>query len=232
MWSTSYLLLMILSLAGMFSFLYAFICSSPSLNLLDQVRASTIITRSSLPMLDDGICTSATWNRNGITAAGGNGKGSALNQLNYPYGLYVDDDAAVYVVDSLNYRVLMKIIFFNRKLTKVFECFTPGVSRGRVVVGNNEEGNHNNQLSYATKVVVDRTGTMFICDSDNKRVMRWFQNGNHGQTIIANISFIGLAMDNKGSLYVSDNEKYRVTKYPGDQIVAGGNGAGSELNQF
>ncbi|CAM4813132.1 unnamed protein product [Rotaria magnacalcarata] len=75
-------------------------------SLADQVRASTIITRSSLPMLDDGICTSATWNRNGITAAGGNGKGSALNQLNYPYGLYVDDDAAVYVVDSLNYRVV------------------------------------------------------------------------------------------------------------------------------
>ncbi|CAF3762903.1 unnamed protein product [Rotaria sp. Silwood1] len=189
------------------------ILSAQRLN--NQVGASTITTRLSLPMLDDGICASATWNRNGITVAGGNGKGPALNQLNYPYGLFVDDDAAVYVVDSLNYRIVK---------------WMPGVSSDRVVAGGNGEGNRNNQLSYATKVVVDRTGTMFICDSDNKRVQRWLKNDNHGQTIIANISCIGLAMDNKGSLYVSDNEKYCVTT--GEQVVAGGNGQGSAFNQF
>jgi len=168
-------------------------------------------------MPDDGICASATWNRNGITVAGGNGMGSALNQLHYPYGLFVDDDAAVYVVDSLNYRIVK---------------WTPGVSIGRLVAGGNGEGDRNNQLSYATEVVVDRAGTMFICDSDNKRVQRWFKNDNHGGTIIANISCIGLAMDSKGSLYVSDNDKCRVMKLPGEQVVAGGNGQGTALNQF
>ena len=55
---------------------------------------------------DDGICASATWNRNGVTVAGGNGQGPALNQLDEPLGLFVDDDGAVYVVDTLNFRVI------------------------------------------------------------------------------------------------------------------------------
>ncbi|CAF2135003.1 unnamed protein product, partial [Rotaria magnacalcarata] len=49
---------------------------------------------------------------------------------------------------------------------------------------------------------------MFICDRGNLRVQRWFQNDNQGQTIIANISLSG------------------------NEIVAGGNEAGSALNQI
>ncbi|CAF1256405.1 unnamed protein product [Adineta steineri] len=187
-------------------------------SLSGQVRAATGTARPPLPpMPNDGICASATWNRNGITVAGGNGVGSALNQLHYPYGLFVNDDDTIYIVDSLNYRVVK---------------WEAGVSSGRLVAGGNEEGNRNNQLSYMTKVVVDKTGTIFICDADNKRVQRWSKNDNYGQTVIANISCIGLALDNKGSLYVSDNEKYRVIKLPDEQVVAGGNGEGSALNQF
>ncbi|CAF1347191.1 unnamed protein product [Adineta steineri] len=126
-------------------------------SLSGQVRAATGTARPPLPpMPNDGICASATWDRNGITVAGGNGVGSALNQLHYPYGLFVDDDATIFVVDSLNYRVVK---------------WEAGVSSG-------------------------------------------------------------LALDNKGSLYVSDNEKYRVIKLPDAQVVAGGNGEGSALNQF
>ena len=55
---------------------------------------------------DDGICASATWNRNGVTVAGGNGQGSALNQLDGPNGLYVDEYAAVYVAEYWNPRLV------------------------------------------------------------------------------------------------------------------------------
>ncbi|CAF4109719.1 unnamed protein product [Rotaria magnacalcarata] len=72
---------------------------------------------------------------------------------------------------------------------------------------------------------------MFICDHNNKRVQRWLKNDTHGQTIIANISCWGLAMDKEGSLHVSDNE-HRVTKWPSSQIVAGGHGQGPALNQL
>ncbi|CAF4123577.1 unnamed protein product, partial [Rotaria sp. Silwood1] len=43
---------------------------------------------------NDSICANATWNKTGITVAGGNGYGSKLNQLDHPYGLAVDDDSA------------------------------------------------------------------------------------------------------------------------------------------
>ena len=42
--------------------------------------------------------------RNGITVAGGNGRGDAPNQLNIPNGAFVDDKGNVWVTDPQNYR--------------------------------------------------------------------------------------------------------------------------------
>ncbi|CAF4499771.1 unnamed protein product [Rotaria socialis] len=55
---------------------------------------------------DDGICENAIWNINGATVAGGNGVGSALNQLSHPEGLFMDGDAAIYIADTWNDRVV------------------------------------------------------------------------------------------------------------------------------
>ncbi|CAF4691309.1 unnamed protein product, partial [Rotaria magnacalcarata] len=41
----------------------------------------------------------------GILVAGGNGAGSASNKLNYPWGVYVDVNGTIYVVDRNNHRV-------------------------------------------------------------------------------------------------------------------------------
>ncbi|CAF2818268.1 unnamed protein product [Rotaria sp. Silwood2] len=166
---------------------------------------------------DDGICESATWNVTGVTVAGGNGAGSELNELNGPLGLFVDDDAAVYVADTWNDRIVK---------------WVPGASIGSVVAGGNGEGNQNNQLDHVAKVVVAKNGTMFICDRGNSRVQRWFKNDEHGQTIIANISCLGLAMDNEGSLYVCDGERQHVIKWHSNDIVAGKNGERPEINQL
>ncbi|CAF3806178.1 unnamed protein product [Rotaria magnacalcarata] len=162
----------------------------------------------------DDICANATWHQNGIIVAGGNGDGSALNQLNGPEELFVDDNSAIYTIDQ------------------IIECFTPTVSSDRVVAGGNEAGSQDSQLNYVTEVLVDKNGTMFICDYDNQRVQQWFKNDNHGQTIIANIACFGLAMDNKGSLYISDYVKHQLTKWPDGQVVAGGNQEGSAINQL
>ncbi|CAF3612396.1 unnamed protein product [Rotaria socialis] len=165
---------------------------------------------------------------------GGNGDGSGLNQFSWPYGLFADADASVSVADYYNDRVVK---------------WGSGASTGEVAAGGNGKGNQTNQLNGAasitydtknttrflnfalTKVVINKNGTMFICDHNNKRVQRWFKNDTHGQTIIANISCWGLAMGDEGSLYVSDNE-HRVTKWPSGQTVAGGHGQGPALNQL
>jgi sugar lactone lactonase YvrE len=106
----------------------------------------------------------------------------------------------------------------------------PGGSSGTVVAGGNGLGNHNDQLDQAASVVVDKNGTVFVCDFDNERVQRWFKTDNHGQTIIANSVCLGLAIDSEESVYVTGVNS--VTKWPSNQIVAGGNGEGNALNQL
>jgi sugar lactone lactonase YvrE len=129
----------------------------------------------------------------------------------------VDDDAAIYVTDIDNDRVVK---------------WTSGGSNGQVMAGGHGRGNRDDQLNVVISVVVDKNGTLFICDRDNKRVLRWGKNESHGETIITDITCYGLAMDNEGSLYVSDDAKSLVMKWPSGQIVAGGNGKGEALNQL
>ncbi|CAF4379342.1 unnamed protein product [Rotaria sp. Silwood2] len=179
-----------------------------------------IITASPSSRSGDGICATTTWNFKGVTVAGGHGAGSAENQLYHPAGLFVGDDGTVY--NTLT----------TKTDTMFFERFTPGVSSGRVVAGRGKAGSHSDLLNFVTSIVVDKNGTMFICDRGNRRVQRWFNNDHHRQTIIANISCWGLAMDRNEFLYVSHYDKGLVTKWPGTEIVAGGNGYGSAFNQF
>ena len=103
------------------------------------------------------ICRNAKWNRHGVTVAGGKGQGSALDQLAYPEGLFVDDDGSVFVADRDNHRVVK---------------YVRDASRGKLVAGGNKAGNSSSQLNTLTKVVVDKYGTMFICDRNNRRGQR------------------------------------------------------------
>ncbi|CAF2774909.1 unnamed protein product [Rotaria sp. Silwood2] len=169
------------------------------------------------PIPHDGICANATWKKNGTIVVGGNGQGSALNQLNNPSGLFMDDDYAIYIMDGMNDRVVK---------------WRPGDSSGQVVAGGNGPGNRTDQLDDASSIVVDKNGTMFICDSRNARVLRWIKGENQAQTIVDNILCWGLAMDYEGFLYVTDAHENGIKKWPGDQIVAGGNGEGAALNQL
>ncbi|CAF3159499.1 unnamed protein product [Rotaria socialis] len=73
--------------------------------------STTIVSPPVVP--DDGICANATWDPNGVTVAGGNGEGSELNQLRYPWGFFVDDDAAVYVADTWNFRVIVWALTYS-----------------------------------------------------------------------------------------------------------------------
>ncbi|CAF2808597.1 unnamed protein product [Rotaria sp. Silwood2] len=52
------------------------------------------------------IHPNVTWSKNGVTVAGGNGRGNESNQLGGPRGLYVDDDQTVYVAAFFNNRIV------------------------------------------------------------------------------------------------------------------------------
>jgi sugar lactone lactonase YvrE len=107
-----------------------------------------------------------------------------------------------------------------------------------VFAGGPEPGNQLNQLNYPTDVLIDKdTNSLIISDQGNKRVVRWpLDNGTQGEVLVDNINCYGLAMDNQGRLYVSDDEKHQVRRFPRDDkkgiVVAGGTVAGADLNQL
>jgi sugar lactone lactonase YvrE len=169
------------------------------------------------------IHPNAKWQQNGLTVAGGNGKGNKINQLSDPLGLYVDDNQTVYVADLSNHRIVE---------------WKSGATSGQVVAGGNGGGSGANQLSIPRDVIVDNErDSVMICDYLNKRVVRWpRRNGTRGETIILNISCVSLTMDDNGSLYVTDDGKHEVRRYRRGEsqgtVVAGGNGSGTRLDQL
>ncbi len=180
-----------------------------------------IIVPLRAPAID--IHPNARWQQNGLTVAGGNGKGNRNNQLSYPWGLYIDDDQTIYIADQLNHRIIE---------------WKWNATSGQVVAGGNEKGNETHQLSYPRDVIVDKErDNLIICDWGNRRVVRWpRRNGTSGETIISNINCSGLTMDENGSLYVIDNGKHEVRRYRRGEsqgtVVAGGKGYGNRLDQL
>ncbi|CAF1523596.1 unnamed protein product, partial [Rotaria sp. Silwood1] len=169
------------------------------------------------------IHPNAKWAQNGITVAGGNGKGSETNQLYYPRSLYVYDDQTIYIADYNNHRIVE---------------WKSDATNGKVVAGGNGEGNGAHQLNNPIDVIIDKeSDSLIISDRVNNRVVQWpRRNGTRGETIISKISCFGLTMDENGSLYVVDDAKHEVRRYKiGDTqgtAVAGGNRKGNRLDQL
>ncbi|CAF3399457.1 unnamed protein product [Rotaria socialis] len=170
------------------------------------------------------IPANANWVQNGVTVAGGHGQGSATDQLSSPWDLFVDDDQTVVIADQGNHRIIQ---------------WKMGDTNGQVVAGGKGAGSRLDQLNHPTDVLIDKeTDSLIICDHGNQRVVRWSRRSGttQGDILLEYISCVGLAMDDQRYLYVSDDDKYEVTRYQlGDKtgtLVAGGNGTGAGLNQL
>ena len=169
--------------------------------------------------------SNARWSHNGVTVAGGNGDDNAVNQLDLPFGLDIDDDnQSIVIADHWNDRIVEWKI---------------GASNGKVIAGGQGHGNRLDQLNGPTDVLIDKeTNSLFIADRGNRRVVRWSrsQEMTQGEVMVDNIGCWGLAIDHQRYLYVSDIEKHEVRRYTiGNKngiIVAVGNGKGNQLNQL
>ncbi|CAF1549814.1 unnamed protein product, partial [Rotaria sordida] len=107
--------------------------------------------------------------KDGTIVAGGNGKGAALNQLNFPTYIFVDQQQTVYVSDRDNHRVIK---------------WNKGAKEGIVVAGGQGQGNALTQLYHPNGLFVDTLGTIYVADSVNDRVMRWPQGAKQGSVIV------------------------------------------------
>ncbi|CAF1092580.1 unnamed protein product [Adineta steineri] len=157
------------------------------------------------------------------TVAGGNRQGDELNQLSSPWGICIDNNKSVYIVDWENDRIVKWPLNSNT---------------GQIIAGGNGNGKQNNQLNCPTDVIFDKENNSFIvADCWNNRVIRYFDNNQtNQQIIISNIDCWGLTIDRNGLIYVSDYVKNEVRRWKeGDEegeLVAGGNGLGNHLNQL
>ncbi|CAF5221801.1 unnamed protein product, partial [Rotaria magnacalcarata] len=142
------------------------------------------------------ISANAKWSQNGVTIVGGNGNGGATNQLNYPQGLFVDDDQTVVIADYWNHRII--------------QWKNGDTTNEQVVAGGNGQGNGLNQLNRPTDVLIDNeTNSLIICDRENQRVVRWSRRSGttQGEVLLDNIYCWGLAMDEQKYLYASATGK-------------------------
>ena len=123
------------------------------------------------------------WNSTGITVAGISGSpGSADNQLNLPYDIFLDYANNLYIADRNNHRI-QKFLF--------------GSSIGQTVAGNVTAGSSSDKLSYPGRVLIDSNENLYITDTGNSRIQFWRKGANFGTTIA------GTGKKSKSRLYSS-----------------------------
>ena len=134
-----------------------------------------------------------------------------------------DDDQAVYVADYWNNRIMK---------------WDMDASKGEIVVNGSLQTNQIGQINCPRDVLIDKkTDSLIISDLGNRQVVQCFRrNGMKPKVILSDVDGWGLAMDAFGYLYVSDYNRHEVRRWKlGEKksvVVAGGNGAGSRLDQL
>ncbi|CAF3337275.1 unnamed protein product [Rotaria socialis] len=178
-----------------------------SMKLADPIICpplTTTPTTSPPSNATDGLCTTATWQSEGQTVAGGNGHGVALNQLAHPTGIFIDpnDNDALLIADSSNNRIMK---------------WDRNASNGQIILGDMKAGNGSDQLWYPQYLTTDEQSTVFVIDSNNHRVQRLAKGAKNAETIISNINARGIALDEEDQqnlyLTVMNNQGEQVVKY-------------------
>ncbi|CAF1418384.1 unnamed protein product [Adineta ricciae] len=170
------------------------------------------------------IAYNSKWKYTALLIAGGKNYKSTTNELYCPRGLCMSrDNQAIVIADTLNHRIML----INRRTKSL-----------QILVDKNRNGYRYDSLSEPSNVICDtESKQLIISDYKNRRVLRWSpRNSAELQIIKDNIECRGLAMDNEGSLYISDTKRHEVRRYHNSDregtVVAGGNGQGSDLNQL
>ena len=157
------------------------------------------------------------WNVTGTTVADTGSPGNASNELNSPYGIYLDSNNNLYIADYFNSRV-MKYLF--------------GASNGTVIAGiTGLLGNGLNQLNYPTLLYVDSSENLYVSDTYNYRVMRW-TNGASSGSIVAGDGTSGFALNQLSvpyGVWVDSNSNVLVAEYLNHRVTKWALGASSGI---
>lgn len=187
--------------------------------------------------------------------AGGNGQGSAMNQLNCPTDVIIDKGTdSLIICDSDNNRVMRwsrrqgttsgEVLIDNirchgitmddqRNLyvtdTQKHEVrrFSVGDNVGTVVAGGNGKGDALTQLNSPKYVFVDREQTVYVSDHYNHRVMKWVRGATTG-AVVAGVQ--GARSDlsqlsNPQGLFVDEDDTVYVAELGNNRVTRWQKGA-------
>ncbi len=140
-----------------------------------------------------------------IVAAGTGYPGSGFNELDEPYGIFVDVNFDLYVADCENNRI---------------QLFQSGESNGITVAGNGSP-NPTINLSWPTGIVLDAEKYLFIVDSSNHRIVGssldgfrclvgCYGEGSQSNRLSSPNSF---SFDRSGNMFVADEANDRIQKF-------------------
>ncbi|CAF3917506.1 unnamed protein product [Rotaria sp. Silwood1] len=98
-----------------------------------------------------------------------------------------------------------------------------GAKEGIVVAGGQTEGNDMAHLCRPQGVIVDASGTIYVADGWNNRIIRWCKGATEGNIIAGENGrgdkanqlhdIMDLSFDHDGNIYVVDQKNYRVQRF-------------------
>jgi trimeric autotransporter adhesin len=158
---------------------------------------------------------------NGTPGYSGDGGAATSAELYYPAGMVVDSADNLYIADTFNNRV--------RKVNTTTGIITTYAGTGTAGFSGDGGAAASAQFSTPARLTLDKAGNMFVADQSNNRVREIFQgtgiittvagNGTAGfsgdggpGTAAAFHTPLGIAIDNVGSLYISDSANNRIRK--------------------
>ena len=152
-------------------------------------------------------------NRTETIVAGNGSCGHAQNQLNAPWGIFVDRDFNLFVADSANNRI---------------QQFREGQNDAKTVAGSEIPLGSN--LSWPTDVILARNGDLYIADNKHHRVVRLSGNNSNcvagctsknGSAANEMSSACAIQFDKKGNLYVADEHNNRIQMFAPSNSTCG-----------
>ena len=136
--------------------------------------------------------------------------GSTRSELYQPTAILVDVNSVMYILDSMNYRVLR---------------WVTGEPLGTVIVGGRGTGAQFDRIGRSFAMFMDSQQNIYISDNTNNRVTRWAAGNNTISTLVAGgngagstadklNSPWGIYVDNGAAVYVVDRNNHRIQKWP------------------
>jgi hypothetical protein len=140
-----------------------------------------------------------------IVAAGTGSRGSAINELDGPTGIFVDVNLDLYVADYYNNRI---------------QLFQAGELNGITVAGFTSP-NPTVNLNRPTRIVLDAENNLFIVDSGNHRIVGSSLNGfrclvgcyGRGSQSNRLNDPDSFSFDHSGNMFVTDQDNHRIQKF-------------------